>query len=121
MFGVLPASLGHIKSGRLRALAVTTAARQVVLPDVPAMAEFLPGFEASGWYGVAAPKNTPPDVIALVNKEINAALTDPEIRKRLAELGCGIGGGTPAEFSKFIAAETEKWAKVVNFAGTKAN
>jgi tripartite-type tricarboxylate transporter receptor subunit TctC len=121
MFGVLPASLGHIKSGRLRALAVTTAARQVVLPDVPAMAEFLPGFEASGWYGVAAPKNTPPDVIALVNKEINAALTDPEIRKRLAELGCGIDGGTPAEFSKFIAAETEKWAKVVNFAGTKAN
>jgi len=121
MFGVLPASLGHIKSGRLRALAVTTAARQVVLPDVPAMAEFLPGFEASGWYGVAAPKNTPPDVIVLVNKEINAALTDPEIRKRLAELGCGIGGGTPAEFSKFIAAETEKWAKVVNFAGTKAN
>jgi tripartite-type tricarboxylate transporter receptor subunit TctC len=121
MFGVLPASLGHIKSGRLRALAVTTEARQVVLPDVPAMAHFLPGFEASGWYGGGAPKNTPPDVIALVNKEINAALTDPEIRKRLAELGCGIDGGTPAEFSKFIAAETEKWAKVVNFAGTKAN
>jgi tripartite-type tricarboxylate transporter receptor subunit TctC len=121
MFGVLPASLGHIQSGRLRALAVTTAARRDVLPDVPAMGEFLPGFEAVGWYGIAAPRNTPPDVLELLNKRINDALRDPEIKKRLAELGVGPGGGTTSDFAAFIAAETEKWAKVVNFAGTKAN
>jgi tripartite-type tricarboxylate transporter receptor subunit TctC len=121
MFGVLPASLGHINSGRLRALAVTTAARQQVLPDVPAMGEFLPGFEAVGWYGIAAPKNTPADVIDLLNKEINEALRDPEIKNRLAELGVGRGGGSPADFASFIAAETAKWAKVVSFAGSKAD
>ena len=121
MFGVVPASLGYIKSGRLRALAVTTAARQEVLPDVPAMAEFLPGFEAVGWYGIAAPKNTPTGVVDLLNREINDALRDPEIKKRLAELGVGPGGGSAGAFAAFIAAETEKWAKVVNFAGTKAN
>jgi len=121
MFGVLPASLGYIRSGRLRALAVTSAARQEVLPDVPAMTEFLPGFDAVGWYGVAAPKNTSPDVIDLLNKEINEALRDAEIKKRLAELGVGPGGGSPSAFAAFIAAETEKWAKVVKFAGSKAN
>ena len=121
MFGVVPASLGHIKSGRLRALAVTTAARQEVLPEVPTMAEFLPGFEAVGWYGIAAPKDTPADVVELLNKDINDALRDGDIKKRLAELGVGPGGGSSAEFAKFIAAETEKWAKVVKFAGTKAN
>jgi tripartite-type tricarboxylate transporter receptor subunit TctC len=121
MFGVLPASLGHIKSGKLRALAVTTTARQEVLPEVPTMAEFLPGFEAVGWYGIAAPKNTPPDVIELLNTRINEALRDPDIKKRLAELGVGPGGGSASDFAAFIAAETVKWAKVVNFAGTKAN
>jgi tripartite-type tricarboxylate transporter receptor subunit TctC len=121
MFGVLPASLGHIKSGKLRALAVTTTARQEVLPEVPAMAEFLPGFEAAGWYGIAAPKNTPADVIELLNKRINEALRDPEIKRRLAELGVGPGGGSASDFAAFIAAETEKWGKVVNFAGSKAN
>jgi tripartite-type tricarboxylate transporter receptor subunit TctC len=121
MFGVLPASLGYIRSGRLRALAVTSAARQEVLPDVPAMGEFLPGFQAVGWYGVATPNTTPADVIALLNKEINEALRDPDIKKRLAELGVGPGGGSPAAFAAFIAAETEKWAKVVQFAGSKAN
>jgi tripartite-type tricarboxylate transporter receptor subunit TctC len=121
MFGVLPASLGYIRSGRLRALAVTSAARQEVLPEVPAMADFLPGFEAVGWYGVAVPKNTPPDVIEHLNKRINEALRDPDIKKRLAELGVGPGGGSPSDFAAFIAAETEKWAKVVKFAGTKAN
>jgi tripartite-type tricarboxylate transporter receptor subunit TctC len=121
MFGVVPASLGYIKSGRLRALAVTTAKRQQVLPDVPTMSEFLPGFEAVGWYGIAAPKHTPPDVVELLNREINNALRDPEIKKRLTELGVGPGGGSPSDFATFIAAETEKWGKVVNFAGTKAN
>ncbi len=121
MFGVLPASLGYIKSGRLRALAVTTAARRAILPDVPTMGEFLPGFEAVGWYGIAAPKNTPADVIALLNRKINEALRDPDINKRLAELGVGPGGGSPDDFAAFIAAETEKWRKVVSFAGTKAN
>jgi tripartite-type tricarboxylate transporter receptor subunit TctC len=121
MFGVVPASLGHIKSGRLRALAVTTATRQEILPDVPTMGEILPGFEAVGWYGIAAPKNTPADVVELLNKEINDALRDPETKKRLAELGVGPGGGSAGDFAAFIAAETEKWAKVVTFAGTKAN
>jgi tripartite-type tricarboxylate transporter receptor subunit TctC len=121
MFGVVPASLGYIKSGKLRALAVTTGVRQQVLPEVPAMGEFLPGFEASGWYGIAAPKDTPADVVALLNKTINDALHDPEIKKRLAELGVGPGGGSASDFGAFIAAETEKWAKVVNFAGSKAN
>jgi tripartite-type tricarboxylate transporter receptor subunit TctC len=121
MFGVLPASLGYIKSGRLRALAVTTAVRQDVLPDVPTMAEFLPGFEAVGWYGIAAPKNTPRDVIELLNKRINEALRDPEIRNHLVELGVGVGSGSPGDFAAFIAAETEKWAKVVSFAGTTAH
>lgn len=121
MFGVLPASLGYIKSGRLRALAVTTAARQEILPELPTMAEFLPGFEAVGWYGIAAPKNTAADIVELLNKEINAALRDSEIKKRLTELGVGPGGGSAGDFAAFIAAETEKWRKVVSFAGSKAN
>src|SRR5689334_13665217 len=121
MFGVLPASLGYIKSGRLRALAVTTTARQAILPDVPTMGELLPGFEAVGWYGIAAPKNTPPDVIAILHSKVNDALRDPDINKRLTELGVGPGGGSPDDFAAFIAAETEKWRKVVDFAGTKAN
>lgn len=119
MFGVTPASLGYIKSGKLRALAVTTAARQRVLPDVPAMAEYLPGYEASGWYGVVAPKGTPTEIIEKLNKEINAALADPAINQRLTDLGCAVFAGSPAEFGAFIAAETEKWAKVIKFAGIK--
>jgi tripartite-type tricarboxylate transporter receptor subunit TctC len=85
------------------------------------MAEFLPGFEAVGWYGIAVPKDTLADIVTLLNKQINDALRDPEIKKRLAELGVGPGGGSAGDFGAFIAAETEKWAKVVNFAGTKAN
>jgi tripartite-type tricarboxylate transporter receptor subunit TctC len=121
MFGVMPASLGYIKSGKLNALAVTSPKRQDVLPDVPAMAEFLQGYEANGWYGVAAPKGTPPEIIETLNKQINAALADPTMRQRFTELGCGVFSGSPADFQKFIANETEKWEKVIRFAGVKAD
>ena len=121
LFGVMPASLGYIKAGRVRALAVTTAQRQAVLPDVPAMAEFLPGYEASGWYGVVAPKGTPPQIVDALNKQINAGLADPTVKARLGALGCAIFTGSPADFGKFIAAETAKWAKVVKFANIKAD
>ena len=120
MFGVLPSTLPYIKSGQLRALAVTTAKRQEVLPDVPAIDEFLPGYEASGWYGISAPKDTPPDIVETLNKAINAGLTDPKTKQRLADLGCLILGGSPADFSRFIAGEIEKWTKVIRVAGIKA-
>jgi tripartite-type tricarboxylate transporter receptor subunit TctC len=119
MFGVLPSSLGYIRSGQLRALAVTTAKRQVVLPDVPAMDEFLPGYEASGWYGIAAPKATPAEIVEKLNKEINAALADAKMKERLADLGCSVFAGSPADFEKFVAGETEKWAKVIRAAGIR--
>jgi tripartite-type tricarboxylate transporter receptor subunit TctC len=119
MFGVMPASLEHVRSGKLRALAVTAATRQGPLPDVPAMSEFLPGYEASGWYGVVVPKGTPAEIVEKLNKEINGALADVKTRGRLADLGCVIFSGSPADFAKFIADETEKWAKVVRFAGIK--
>jgi tripartite-type tricarboxylate transporter receptor subunit TctC len=121
MFGVMPASLGYIKGGKLRPLAVTSAKRQELLPDVPAMAEFLPGYEANGWYGIVAPKGTPRSVIETLNKQVNAALADPATRKRFTDLGCNVFSGTPEDFKKFIDAETEKWAKVVAFAGIKAD
>ena len=119
MFGVLPSSLGYIRSGQLRALAVTTAKRQAVLPDVPAMDEFLPGYEASGWYGIAAPKATPPEIVEKLNKEINAALADARMRERLADLGCAVFAGSPADFEEFVAGETDKWAKVIRAAGIR--
>jgi tripartite-type tricarboxylate transporter receptor subunit TctC len=121
MFGVMPASLGYIKSGKLNALAVTSAKRQEILPDIPAMAEFLPGYEANGWYGVVAPKGTPPEIVEALNKQVNAALVDPKMRQRFTELGCDVFSGTPADFQKFIANETEKWEKVIKFAGVKAD
>jgi tripartite-type tricarboxylate transporter receptor subunit TctC len=121
MFGVMPASLGYVRSGKLRALAVTSAKRQPELPDVPALSEFLPGYEANGWYGVSAPKDTPPQIIETLNKQINAALADPKVRQHLTELGCGVFSGSPADFEKFIVSETDKWAKVVQFAGVKAD
>lgn len=121
MFGAMPTSMGYITSGKLRALAVTTRNRQGILPDVPAMAEFLPGYEATGWYGVAAPKGTPPEIVATLNAAINAALADPGVKKRFAELGCKPSGGSPADFGKFVADETDKWAKVVKFAGITAD
>jgi len=117
IFGVMPASLGYIKAGKLRALAVTAKTRQAVLPDVPALNEFLPGYESAGWYGVVAPKATPKNIVIKLNKEINAALADPTVKGRLTGLGVDLFPGSPDDFAKFIAAETEKWAKVVKFAG----
>jgi tripartite-type tricarboxylate transporter receptor subunit TctC len=119
MFGVLPASLGHIGAGTLRALAVTSINRQPLLPDIPALSEFLPGYEASGWYGIVAPKGTPPEIIDRLNKEIDAGLRDEKTHRRLVELGCEIFAGPPAAFGKFIADETEKWSKVVRAANIK--
>jgi tripartite-type tricarboxylate transporter receptor subunit TctC len=121
MFGVMPASLGYIRSGKLRALAVTSAKREEVLPDVPAMAEFLPAYEANGWYGVVAPKGTPPEIIETLNKQINGALADPKMRQRFTELGCRVFTGSPVDFEKFIVSETDKWAKVIQFAGVKGD
>ena len=120
MFGVLPSSLPYIKSGQMRALAVTTEKRLAVLPDVPAMDEFLPGYEASGWYGIAAPKQTPAEIVERLNKEINAGLTDAKTKARLADLGCLVFAGSPPDFAKFVAGETEKWGKVIRAAGIKA-
>ncbi len=120
MFGVVPSSLGYIREGKLRALAVTTAKRLEVLPDVPAMEEFLPGYEASGWYGIAAPKATPAEIVEKLNQEINGAFADPKMKERLADLGCLVFAGSPADFGTFIAGETEKWAKVIRTAGIKA-
>jgi len=112
-------AIDYIRSGKLRALAVTTATRSEALPDIPTVAEFVPGYEASAWYGVGAPKNTPSQIIDKLNDAINAGLADPTIKARLADLGCGPMPMTPAEFGKFIADETEKWAKVVEFSGAK--
>ena len=120
MFSVMPSSLPYIRAGKLRVLGVTTAKRQEVLPDVPAIAEFLPGYDAAGWYGIAAPKGTPADIVNKLNGEINAALADPAMRKRLDDLGCAVFSGTPDDFGTFIAKETAKWAQVVKFAGIKA-
>ena len=120
MFGVLPSTLPYIRSGQLRALAVTTTKRQEVLLDVPAIDEFLPGYEASGWYGISAPKDTPPEIVERLNKAVNAGLIDPKTRQRLADLGCLILGGSPADFGRFIAGEIEKWTKVIRAAGIKA-
>ena len=117
MFGVMPASLGYIRAGKLRALA--SATRQEVLPDVPTVGEFLPGFEARGWYGVVVPKATPVEIAGKLNQEINAALADPKMKKRLTELGVAVFAGSPADFGKFIADETEKGAKVIKSAGIK--
>jgi tripartite-type tricarboxylate transporter receptor subunit TctC len=119
IFGTMPAVIEFVRSGKLRALAVTTAARSEALPDVPSVGEFVPGYEASQWYGIGAPKNTPTEVIERINKEANAALADPKMKARLAELGASVLSGSPADFGKLIVAETEKWAKVVKLSGAK--
>jgi tripartite-type tricarboxylate transporter receptor subunit TctC len=118
-FGPLTASIEHIKAGRLRALAVTTATRSEVLPDIPSVGEFVPDYEASTWYGVGAPKATPTEIVDKLNREFNAGLADPKIKARLADLGGVPMPMTPPDFGKFIINETEKWAKVVKFAGLK--
>jgi tripartite-type tricarboxylate transporter receptor subunit TctC len=115
----LPASIEHIKAGRLRALAVTTAARSGSLPDIPTVAEFLPSFEMSAFVAVGAPKNTPVEIVDKLNSEINAALADPKLKARVAELGATVYPGSPRDFDKLVAEEIEKWAKVVKFAGLK--
>ena len=118
-FDTTTASIEYIKAGKLRALAVTTAMRSEALPDIPTMDDFVPGYEATGWYGVGAPKRTPADIVEKLNKEINAALADPNVKARLGNLGATVVAGSPTEFAKFMAEETEKWAKVVKFAGIK--
>ncbi len=119
MFDGLPASIEHIRTGRLRALAVTTATRLDALPDIPTVADFVPGYEASAVHGIGAPKNTPTEIVDRLNKEINAALADPKMVARLADLGLTVLPGSPADFGKLIAEETEKWGKVVKFSGAK--
>jgi tripartite-type tricarboxylate transporter receptor subunit TctC len=119
-FDNLPGSIGFIRQGKLRALAVTTTARSPALPDVPALAEFIPGYEASAWYGVSAPRNTPQAVIGKLNKEINAGLADPALQARFVDLGGMIVPGSPVDFGKLVNDETEKWAQVIKFAGIKA-
>jgi tripartite-type tricarboxylate transporter receptor subunit TctC len=121
VFATTGSSLAYAKAGTVRTLAVTTAARMHDLPDVPPLAQFLPGYEVSGWSGLCAPKDTPAEIVALLNKEINAAIADPKFRQRMAELGGTSPGGSSGEFAKFIADETEKWSKVVKFAGIKAD
>jgi tripartite-type tricarboxylate transporter receptor subunit TctC len=122
MFDVTPSSIPHIRVGRLRPLAVTTATRLEVLPEIPIMDEFVPGYEASAWLGFGVPKNTPAAMVDMLNRETNAATADPTIKARLAEPGfIVLRLGPPAEFGKFLVEETEKWAKVVKFAGIKAD
>jgi tripartite-type tricarboxylate transporter receptor subunit TctC len=120
MFDTMPESIGFIRAGTLRPLAVTTAERAPVLPDVPRVGDFVPGYEASAWYGIGAPRNTPAEIVDTLNREINVGLADPKIKARLVDLGGTVSAGSPAAFGKFIADDVEKWAKVIKFAGVKA-
>jgi tripartite-type tricarboxylate transporter receptor subunit TctC len=119
MSAPMSASIEHIRAGKLRALAVTTATRSEMLPDVPTVGEFVPGYEASTWSGVGAPKATPGEIVEKLNKEVNAALADPKMKARLADLGGTVLAGSPADFGKLIAEDTEKWAKVIRAANIK--
>jgi tripartite-type tricarboxylate transporter receptor subunit TctC len=119
MFTTMPSTIEYVRAGKLRALAVTTATRSQVLPDIPTVGDFLPGYEASAAYGVGAPKNTPAEIVDKLNSEINAGLADPRMKARFADLGGEVLAGSPADFGKLLAEETEKWAKVVKFSGAK--
>jgi tripartite-type tricarboxylate transporter receptor subunit TctC len=118
-FTTISESIEYIRAGGLRALAVATATRSQVLPEIPALGEFVPGYEAIGWQGIGAPKNTSTDIIDKLNREVNASIADPKLKARLADLGGTPLAGSPADFSKFIADETDKWATVIKFAGIK--
>jgi tripartite-type tricarboxylate transporter receptor subunit TctC len=119
-FGPAPGSIEYVRAGVLRPLAITSATRFDKFPELPTVSEFVPGYEASAWQGVGAPKKTPADVIGKLNQAINAVLVDPKSKARLAELGGTLIAGSPADFGKFVADETEKWTKVIKFAGIKA-
>jgi tripartite-type tricarboxylate transporter receptor subunit TctC len=119
-FSPLPAAIEYIRAGKLRALAVTTAARSEALPDIATVAEFVPDYEASVWAGIGAPKATPAEIVEKLNREINSGLADPKMKARLADLGGTVLPGTPADFGKLIADETEKWGKVIRAAHVKA-
>ena len=121
MFATMSSSIEYVRGGKLRALAVTTATRSPVLPDIPTVAEFVPGYESSFWTGVGAPKSTPAEIVDKLNRQINAALTDSNVKSRLSEWGASALPGSPADFGKLIAVETEKWGKVVKFEGVKAD
>jgi tripartite-type tricarboxylate transporter receptor subunit TctC len=118
-FDLVSAAIEHVRAGNLRALAVTTATRQPVLPDTPTVGEFVPGYEASGWVGIGAPRSTSADIVEKLNREVNTALADPKMKARLADLGNTVFPSSPAEFEKFIAGEIDKWAKVIKFAGIR--
>jgi tripartite-type tricarboxylate transporter receptor subunit TctC len=120
MFDPIPSSIGYIRAGKLRPLGVTTATRLDSLPDVPSIGEFVPGYEGSGWTGIGTPANTPPEIIAILNREVNAMLADPTFKAQLIALGVQPFASSPAEFAKFIVEYTEKWAKVIRAAGIKA-
>jgi tripartite-type tricarboxylate transporter receptor subunit TctC len=120
MLDILPSSIEYVRIGKLRALAVTTATRSPALPDIPTIGDFMPGFEASAFFGVGAPKSTPAEIIDRLNQEINAALVDPKMKERLADLGGMPLALSPVEFGKLIADETEKWGKVIRAANIKA-
>lgn len=120
MFDNIPTSAEHVKAGRLRGLAVTGPTRSEVLPELPTVADFLPGYEASAWYGLGAPRRTPGEIVDKLNKTMNAILADPKTKARFTELGGSTLPGSPADFAKYLADETEKWGKVVKFAGIKA-
>ena len=120
VFATVPAAIEHIKAGRLRALSVTTAMRSELLPELPTVADFVPDFESSQWYGMSTPKGTPPDIIDKLNKEINAALADAKMKARIADLGGSVLTGSPTDFGELIVADTEKWAKVIRAANIKA-
>ena len=120
MFDTMPNSIEYIKAGKLRPLAVTTTTRWEGLPELPTVSDFVPGYEASGWYGLVAPKNTPGEIIDKLNKEVNAFLNDPKMKRRLADMGGTLLGGAPDDFGKLIADETDKWAKVIRAGNIKA-